>query len=184
MNMMKPNKHTYIVLLTFVVVFLFGCSQEQQKETPVDTKREVSSQEVPVQEAVNEQTEQVIKAKEITSADQQQEASENVTPELASQDVPVQETVNEQAAQTKEVSEQALSSQENLEAEQKLVFARSYLSMAQKGIAGYGQTVAICRGIIKDYPGTQYEVQAKQILGLIPDDQRSQFKITDEELKP
>ena len=186
MNMMRLNKHTYILFLTFVVIFLFGCSQQQQKKAPVDATPELSSQEDPIQEAVNEQAEQVKEAPKTTSTGQQQAASENATPELASQDVPVQEAVNEQAEQTKEVkevSEQELSFQENPQAQQRLEFAENNLKMAQKGILSYSQAVAIFRSIIRDYPGTQYERQARTFLGQVPEDLRSQFNITDEELE-
>ncbi len=71
---------------------------------------------------------------------------------------------------------------ENLQAEQKLAFAQNRLSLAQKGIMGYSQTVVLCRDVIKQYPGTQYERQAKALLGQVPEDLRSQFNITDEEL--
>jgi len=54
--------------------------------------------------------------------------------------------------------------------------------MAQKGLMGYNQAVVLCRDVIKTYPGTSYEREAREILRQIPEDQRSQFKITDEEL--
>jgi hypothetical protein len=142
MNMVKLNKHIYIFFLTFIVIFLFGCSEEQQQKASVDTKSELSSEEVPIQEAVNEKAEE-----------------------------------------TKEVSEQELSSQENPEAKQKLAFAQNNLKMAQKGILSYSQVVVLCRDIIRQYPGTPYERQARTLLRQVPEDLRSQFNITDEELE-
>ncbi|MHC4771282.1 MAG: hypothetical protein ACYS8O_05715, partial [Planctomycetota bacterium] len=110
-------------------------------------------------------------------------------PELASEDIQVPETVAEAAEETikeekiEDVSEQQPSSQEIPDAQQKLMFAQNYLKMSQKGILSYSQAVAICRSIIKDYPETQYEQQARTLLGQVPDDLRSQFNITDEELE-
>ena len=68
------------------------------------------------------------------------------------------------------------------DAEQKLTFARNNLKMAQKGILGYSQIVAICRGVISDYPDTPYAQQAQELLRQVPQNQRSQFNLTDEEL--
>ncbi|MHC4781791.1 MAG: tetratricopeptide repeat protein [Planctomycetota bacterium] len=148
MNMMKLNKQINILFLTFVAIFLFGCSAKQQQKESVETK-----------------------------------------PELASEDIQVPETVAEPAEEKKkeekieDVSEQQPSSQEIPDAQQKLMFAQNYLKMSQKGILSYSQAVAICRSIIKDYPETQYEQQARTLLGQVPDDLRSQFNITDEELE-
>ncbi|MHC4554080.1 MAG: tetratricopeptide repeat protein [Planctomycetota bacterium] len=108
---------------------------------------------------------------------------------MASEDIQVPETVAEAAEETikeekiEDVSEQQPSSQEIPDAQQKLMFAQNYLKMSQKGILSYSQAVAICRSIIKDYPETQYERQARTLLGQVPDDLRSQFSITDEELE-
>lgn len=143
MNKDKPIKHGCMFFLTSVVVFLFGCSQEQKAST--ETKQQPTSQEVAVEPA------EVIKQTE------------------------VQTEVNE-------VTEKAATSQEDSTAKQKLEFASQYLKIAQKGMSGYSQIVAICRGVIKDYPGTDYERQAKELLRQVPEDQRSQFHLTDEEL--
>lgn len=68
------------------------------------------------------------------------------------------------------------------EAKQKLAFAENRLSLAQKGIMGYSQTVVLCRDVIKQCPGTEYERKAKELLRKIPEDRRSQYNLTDEEL--
>ncbi|MEN8126341.1 MAG: hypothetical protein ABFR90_00890 [Planctomycetota bacterium] len=113
------------------------------------------------------------------SGNYQQEASVDAKPQVASQDTAV-----EPAEETKPAEEaEKAASQDNSEVQKKLEFARSYLELAQKGVAGYSQTVAICRSVIKDYPGTEYECQAKEILAQVPEDLRSQFHITDEELE-
>jgi hypothetical protein len=123
------------------------------------------------------------------SEKQQQKAPIDTGPELSSEDIQVQEAVVEPAEETKEVeqikevNEQTTASQEIPEAQQKLAFAQNYLKMSQKGILSYSQAVAICRGVIKDYPETQYEREARTLLGQVPEDLRSQFNITDEELE-
>ncbi|MHC4883202.1 MAG: hypothetical protein ACYTCV_11495 [Planctomycetota bacterium] len=56
------------------------------------------------------------------------------------------------------------------------------MKMAQRGILSYSQAVAICRGVIKDYPNTEYEQQARKLLREVPEDLRSQYNLSDEEL--
>ena len=148
MDMMKLNKQINILFLTFVAIFLFGCSAKQQQKESVETKPELASEDIQVPETVAEAAEETIKEEKI-----------------------------------EDVSEKQPSSQEIPDAQQKLMFAQNYLKMSQKGILSYSQAVAICRSIIKDYPETQYEQQARTLLGQVPDDLRSQFNITDEELE-
>ena len=148
MNMTKLNKLINILFLTFVAIFLFGCSAKQQQKESVETKPELASEDIQVPETVAEAAEETIKEEKI-----------------------------------EDVSEKQPSSQEIPDAQQKLVFAQNYLEMSQNGILSYSQAVAICRSIIKDYPETQYERQARTLLGQVPDDLRSQFSITDEELE-
>ena len=68
------------------------------------------------------------------------------------------------------------------EAQKKLTFAQNNMKMAEKGIMGYHQAVAICRSIIKDYPGTEEAKQAQELLQKIPEDKRAQYNLTNEEL--
>jgi len=68
MNMMKPNKYTYILFVTVVIIFLFGCSAKQQQKAPVDVNPELSSEEIQVQKAVvelAEETKEVERIKEV-----------------------------------------------------------------------------------------------------------------------
>lgn len=87
-----------------------------------------------------------------------------------------------QVEPSQEASSQETASQENSEAKRKIEFAQNNLKMAQKGILGYSQVVAICRDVIKQYPSTPYERQARVLLGQIPKDLHSKFNITDEEI--
>jgi len=68
------------------------------------------------------------------------------------------------------------------EAKQKMAFAQRYFDMAQKGLMVYNQTVVLCRDVIKNYPGTPYVQQARELLRKVPEDQRVKFNITDEEM--
>lgn len=92
------------------------------------------------------------------------------------------ETMVKQDNPAETTSSPGASSPENAEAQQKLVFARNNMTMAKKGILNYSQAVAICRGIIRDYPNTEYEQQALELLREVPEDLRPQYNLTDEEL--
>ena len=127
--MIKLKKYLHIIFLSFVVIFLFGCSGEKKQALSVDTAPKES-------------------VKEITAGQPTQAAANQADSEVG----------------------------------QKLMFAKSNLDMAQKGILSYSQTVAICRGIIKDYPGTEYEQQARMLLREVPEDLRPQYNLSDEEL--
>jgi hypothetical protein len=122
------------------------------------------------------------------SQQQRQETSADTKPQMSSQDAPVQEvavTPAEEvkpAEQVKQSGERQAASQGNTEAAQKLVFAQNNMKMAQKGILNYSQAVAICRGVIKDYPNTDYEQQARNLLREVPEDLRTQYNLSDEEL--
>mgnify|MGYP000170995582 CR=1 FL=1 len=96
------------------------------------------------------------------SSEQKTQSSEDTTPQQA-----VSEAPTVQPAQ---------------EAQRKLTFAQNNMKMAQRGILGYQQVVAICRGIIQDYPDTEYAQQARELLRQIPEDKRAQFNLTEAEL--
>lgn len=121
--------------------------------------------------------------------------------QLSSEDTVSSQTVQETAAPSAEstvqaepaaaeqvqppaqpVQDKTQKSTEISEAQKKLIFAQNYLKMAQKGILGYNQVAAICRGVIRDYPDTRYVQQAQELLRQIPEDQRAQLNLTDEEL--
>ena len=95
---------------------------------------------------------------------------------------PQTEAVVEQPQKPAPADVPQAASQKNPEAQQKLEFAENNLKMAQKGNLAYSQTVAICRDIIKTYPGTEYENHARMFLRQVPQDQRSKYNITNEEL--
>jgi len=134
--MVKLTKRIHILVLSFGIVFLVGCSGEHKQATSADTAA----------------------------------------------DVPAQEAAVKQAEPAKAVPAPESAPSENNEAKQKLVFAQNNMKMAQRGILNYSQAVAICRGVIKDYPNTEYEQQARTLLREVPEDLRSQYNLSDEEL--
>jgi len=97
-------------------------------------------------------------------------------------EISVRETTVKQENPAETTAAPESSSPENAEAKQKLVFAWSNMKMAKRGILNFSQAVVICRGIIKDYPDTEYEQQARQLLREVPEDLRPQYNLTDEEL--
>ena len=67
MNIMKLNKQINILFLTFVAIFLFGCSAKQQQRESVETKPELVSEDIQVPETVAEPAEETKKEKKIGS---------------------------------------------------------------------------------------------------------------------
>jgi hypothetical protein len=76
-----------------------------------------------------------------------------------------------------------LSETEEITAEQLLAPIRGlFMKTGQRRITSYKNAVDNCREIIKKYPGTKYAEEARQLLRQIPENQRSRYNITDEEL--
>ncbi|MCD4830380.1 MAG: hypothetical protein K8R02_01070 [Anaerohalosphaeraceae bacterium] len=69
-------------------------------------------------------------------------------------------------------------------AEQLLGTAKSLLKVGNIMVQShsYGKPIAMCRRVIKEYPGTKYEDQARVLLRLVPDRFHRRYKLTDEEL--
>lgn len=153
---------TKCLLLIFVTMFfLFGCQEQDRRNVSQNVKVSETAEQMDP-----DQTEQ---AK--TSQDAQTPKTEIELAEQAKLQASIEEAQGQNAA-----------SGENSESQQKLMFAQNNLELAQKGVLGYSQTVALARGIIKDYPGTEYERKARDILRQVPEDQRDRYKLTDQEL--
>jgi hypothetical protein len=76
-----------------------------------------------------------------------------------------------------------LSEEEEIAAEQLLAPIRGlFMKTGQRRITSYKNAVDNCREIIRKYPGTKYAEEARQLLRQIPENQRSRYNITDEEL--
>lgn len=155
--------HIFCLILS-AIILTTGCSEQQKKDIAKDPLEE--------DPLVQEVVEQVVTEQEVT----EEENKEN-TPEISAED-PEQDV----SGQTEPVTEQAEPSQEDTQAVGKLEFAVRYMASAKKGILTYSQAVVLCRDIIKEYPGTEYETQARELLKQVPADQRSRYNITDEEL--
>ena len=63
-----------------------------------------------------------------------------------------------------------------------LEYAEFYIDAARKRIQTYKKGVELCRAIIKEYPGTKYEQEARLLLRRVPEHKHSTYNITDEEL--
>ena len=57
-----------------------------------------------------------------------------------------------------------------------------FMKAAKKRVISYKNGVELCRRIIRNYPGTKYEHEARMLLRQVPEDKRKLYKITDEEL--
>ena len=88
-----------------------------------------------------------------------------------------------QEARQPENQYKELSEEDAIQAERKLAYARDlFMKLGRKPGLNYTRGVALCREIIRDYPGSEYAQQARELLREIPENQRARYKITDEEL--
>jgi len=86
-------------------------------------------------------------------------------------------------AQQTQAQYRELSEEEDIQAEKLLNTTRDlFMRAAQRRVTSYQNCVKNCREIIKQYPGTKYAEEARQLLRQIPENQRSRYSITDEEL--
>ncbi len=96
----------------------------------------------------------------------------------------LKETVSEE----KQISEQPtkqfreLTEAEEAEAQRLLEWAIQSRKMGRLPAISYKQTIDACRQIIKQFPDTEYEFKAKRILADIPEQYRSRYNITEEEI--
>ncbi len=72
--------------------------------------------------------------------------------------------------------------EEDVQAQKELVGADTFMQLAKKRGLTYKRGVDMCRAIIKKYPGTQYEHEARELLKQVPEHKRGTYNITDEEL--
>jgi len=85
-----------------------------------------------------------------------------------------------QAQPTKQFRQ--LTIEEDVEAQRLLEWAIQSRKMGRLPAISYKQTVDTCRQIIKQFPDTEYEFKAKRILADIPEQYRSRYNITEEEI--
>lgn len=73
--------------------------------------------------------------------------------------------------------------EEAVQAEKLLTYTRDlFMKAGARRVTTYKRGVELCRQIIHDYSGTVYEAEARQLLRQVPENQRSQYNITNEEL--
>jgi hypothetical protein len=81
-------------------------------------------------------------------------------------------------AQYKELSEE-----DKVQADKLINYADGlFMKAAGKRIITYKQGVELCRQVMKDYPGSEYADKARLLLRQVPENQRSKYGITDQEL--
>ncbi|MBN1816147.1 MAG: hypothetical protein JW828_02230 [Sedimentisphaerales bacterium] len=68
------------------------------------------------------------------------------------------------------------------DAGKKLEFARTFVSIGRKRMMTSKQGVDACREILQRWPNTKYAEEARQLLRLVPENERKKYNITNEEL--
>jgi type IV secretory pathway VirB10-like protein len=75
-----------------------------------------------------------------------------------------------------------LSEDEQVGAEELFEMAITSRKMGRLPMITYGQMVNYCRQIIQRFPGSEFDFKARRMLADIPEQYRSQYKITAEEI--
>jgi hypothetical protein len=91
-----------------------------------------------------------------------------------------QEQLQKAQQPTKQFRE--LTEAEDAEAQRLLEWAIQSRKMGRLPAISYKQTIDACRQIIKQFPDTEYEFKAKRILADIPEQYRSRYNITEDEI--
>lgn len=96
----------------------------------------------------------------------------------------LKETVSEEKQTSEQPTKQfrELTEAEDAEAQRLLEWAIQSRKMGRLPAISYKQTVDACRQIIKQFPDTEYEFKAKRILADIPEQYRSRYNITEDEI--
>lgn len=89
----------------------------------------------------------------------------------------IQQTQQQATKQFRELTEA-----EQVEAERLLEWAIQTRKMGRLPAVSYKQTIDVCRQIIERFPDTEYEFKAKRIIADIPEQYRSRYNITQEEI--
>ena len=71
---------------------------------------------------------------------------------------------------------------ESYQAGKLLEYAKMYVKAGRKPVLTSKRAVDICRQIIRDYPNTKYEREARRLLKKVPEYERKRYKITDKEM--
>lgn len=151
--MMKKRITMYRLVIVFLLVIVtVSGCSESQKSEPLPQLPSQETAEVAAENAVSTPVEQ------------------------KTVETPIEQPKERQTPAVPELSEKEVKAQKQLE------FAQSYMDMANKKKFPYDQSIAICRDVIKNNPGTEYETLAREILRQVPEDKRDRYNITNEEL--
>jgi len=76
-----------------------------------------------------------------------------------------------------------LSEEDKVQAERLVTYAEDlFMKTGAKHVTTYKRGIELCRQVMKDYPGSEYADKARQLLRQVPENQRSRYGITDQEL--
>jgi hypothetical protein len=76
-----------------------------------------------------------------------------------------------------------LSEEDKVQAEKLVTYAEDvFMKGGGKRVITYKRGVELCRQVIRDYAGSEYAEKARQLLRQVPENQRSRYGITDQEL--
>jgi hypothetical protein len=76
-----------------------------------------------------------------------------------------------------------LSEEDKIQAEKLVTYAEDlFMKAAGKRVITYKRGIELCRQVMKEYPGSEYANKARQLLRQVPENQRSKYNITDQEL--
>ena len=71
---------------------------------------------------------------------------------------------------------------ESYQAGKLLEYAKMYIKAGRQPVLTSKRAVDICRQLIREYPNTKYEQEARLLLRKVPEYERKRYKITDEEM--
>ncbi|RKY07156.1 MAG: hypothetical protein DRP66_07340 [Planctomycetota bacterium] len=71
---------------------------------------------------------------------------------------------------------------ESYQAGKLLEYAKMFISAGRKPVLTSKKGIDTCRQIIRDYPNTKYEQEARMLLRRVPEYERKRYNITDEEM--
>jgi type IV secretory pathway VirB10-like protein len=121
----------------------------------------------------------------IREDDKRLRAEPNIKDAIASKPpAPVQPAQQNEAQPVAEVKLKfnELSQEEQVDAERLFEMALTSRKMGRLPVITYGQMVDYCRQIIQRFPGSEFDFKARRMLADIPEQYRSQYKITPEEI--
>jgi hypothetical protein len=76
-----------------------------------------------------------------------------------------------------------LSEEDKIQAEKLINYTEDlFMKAAGRHVGTYKRGVELCRQVMKDYPGSEYADRARQLLRQVPENQRTRYGITDQEL--